>query len=207
MSTRPSPAPYTIRFIEWRAGHHGQRPADIPVHSVEQALLILRAISHAISQPGHARAVLFNAEVGESIYLTDDYVSVMAGEVDKLPPVERWSFRPTLILCTPEQAAELQSPELAQAVDESLYGPTLPVWDGKTPIEEIYDSYHLTTLTQAEVEALAAPLEWHEEGQRRALFDLPPVLKPADELLAELREAKAEMDAYAAEQAASGAAA
>ena len=194
MSTQTlTPAPYTLRFTEWQCGHHGTRPDDIPVHSIEQALLILRAISHAISQPGNARAVLFNDEVGESIYLTDDYVSVMAGEVDKLPPVDRWSYRPTLFLCSPEQVAELQSPALARAVDESFYGPTLPLWDGKTPIEEMFDSYHLTTLTQTEIEALAAPLEWYEEVQRRQLFDLPPVLKPATELLAELREAAQEL--------------
>ena len=57
-------------------GHHCQRPADIPVETPEQASLILCAISHAISQPGHARAVLMNDEHAETVYLTDDYVAV-----------------------------------------------------------------------------------------------------------------------------------
>ena len=30
-------APFTLRFTEWRCGHHGTRPDDIPVHSIAQA--------------------------------------------------------------------------------------------------------------------------------------------------------------------------
>ena len=53
-------APFTLRFMAWQCGHHGMRPDDIPVHSIEQAQAIVNAIGCAISQPGSARAALFD---------------------------------------------------------------------------------------------------------------------------------------------------
>ena len=37
-------APFTLRFMEWRCGHHGTRPDDIPVHSIAQAQAIVKAL-------------------------------------------------------------------------------------------------------------------------------------------------------------------
>ena len=70
-------APFTLRFMKWQCGHHGTRPDDIPVHSIEQAQAIVNAIGCAISQPGQARAALFNHWRGISIYLTDDHAGAI----------------------------------------------------------------------------------------------------------------------------------
>ena len=39
----------------------------------------------------------------------------------------------------------------------------------------------VTTLTPEAIEAAIAPVEWHEEDQRRAVCDVPPIVKPAAE--------------------------
>ena len=183
MSSTPTTpaAPYTLRFTEWRCGHHGQRPADIPVHSVEQAQLILQAIGYAICQPGHARAVLFDAiSAGSTAYITDDYAEPIQ------PP--SWP-RTTVYHGTEAEMAELRTDALKSAYDYA-YGGTLQQWDGTAYLDEMEV---VTTLTPEAIEAAIAPVEWHEEDQRRAVCDVPPIVKPAEELLAELREAAAEM--------------
>ena len=171
---------YTLRFTEWRCGHHGQRPADIPVHSVEQAQLILQAISQAISQPGHARAVLFDAtSAGSTTYITDDYAE----------PIQPPSYlRTTVYHGTEAEIAELRTDAMKSAYDYA-YGGTLQQWNGTDFLD---DMQVVTTLDIKAIEAAVAPVEWHEDGERRAVCDAPPVLKPAAELLAELREAAAD---------------
>lgn len=173
-------APFTLRFMEWQCGHHGTRPDDIPVHSIEQAKAIVNAIGYAISQPGHARAALFDAERGVSIYITDDYA-----ETIKLG--EWWGYRTTIYRATQEELVELQG--LQDAYDYIVGGELKP-WDGTAYLDEMEV---VTTLTPEAIEAAIAPVEWHEEDQRRAVCDVPPIVKPAAELLAELREAAAEM--------------
>ncbi|WP_038214366.1 hypothetical protein [Xenophilus azovorans] len=181
--------PLTLRFTEWRCGHHGQRPADIPVQSVQQAQLILQAIANAISQPGHARAVLFDANTGRTAYVTDDYAE---------PLPEASSYRTVVYHGSPTEIADLEG--LQDAFD-AAYGGTLRRWDGAAWLD---DMEVMTTLSAAEIEVATAPVEWHEEDQRHPVCDLPPVLKPAAELLAELREVKADMEAEAAELAQDG---
>ena len=187
-AAEPAPSPYTLRFYEWRAGHHGQRPADIPVQSVEQAALILQAIGNAISQPGHARAALFDADSGTTIYLTDDYAE---------PIAKGWPSRTIVYHGTEAEVAEALG--LQDAFDYA-YGGELQQWDGKSWLDDMGLEV-MVTLTPEEVAAAVAPVSWCEEGQRQPVCDVPPVVKPLAELLAELRETKAEMDAYAAETA------
>ena len=181
-------APYTLRFTEWRCGHHGTRPDDIPCHSIEQAQAIVRAIGYAISQPGHARAVLFDGLSGTTIYITDDHA-------DTIPTNEsRWSLRTTVHHATAEEMAELLS---LQTAFDYCYGGALKQWDGTAFLD---DMEVVTSLSTEAIEAAIAPVEWHEEDQRRAVCDVPPVVKPAAELLAELREAEQELAAEAAEE-------
>ena len=173
-------APFTLRFMEWQCGHHGTRPDDIPVHSIEQAQAIVNAIGYAISQPGHARAALFDAERGVSIYITDDYA-----ETIKLG--EWWGYRTTIYRATQEELVELQG--LQDAYDYIVGGELKP-WDGTAYLDEMEV---VTTLTPEAIEAAIAPVSWYEADQRRAVCDVPPIVKPAEGLLAELREAAAEM--------------
>lgn len=174
-------APFTLRFMEWRCGHHGTRPDDIRVHSIEQAQAIVNAIGYAISQPGHARAALFNAGRGVSIYLTDDHADTI--QKDEWS----WGYRATIYRATQDELAELMG---LQAAYDYIVGGELKPWDGTAYLDEMEV---VTTLTPEAIEAAIAPVEWHEEDQRRAVCDVPPIVKPAAELLAELREAAAEM--------------
>lgn len=186
---------YTLRFTEWRCGHHGQRPADIPVHNVEQAQLILQSIGYAISQPGHARAVLFDAiSAGATAYITDDYAEPIQ------PP--SWP-RTTVYHGTEAEIAELRTDALKSAYDYA-YGGTLLQWNGTDFLD---DMQVVTALDIKAIEAAIAPVEWHEDGERRAVCDAPPVIKPAAELLAELREAAAELQQVDADYATEGGAA
>ena len=190
-STQAAQAPYTLRFTEWRCGHHGTRPDDIPVHSIEQAQAIVRAIGYAISQPGHARAALFDGLSGTTIYLTDDHA-------DTIPSESGWPLRTTVHHATAEELAELLS---LQAAFDYCYGGTLKPWDGTAFLD---DMEVVTSLTVEAIEAAIAPVEWYEAGQRRAVCDVPPVIKPAAELLAELREADAELKQVDADYAEEG---
>lgn len=194
MSSTPTTpaAPYTLRFTEWHCGHHGTRPGDIPCHSIEQAQAIVRAIGYAISQPGHARAVLFDELSGTTIYITDDHA-------DNIAP--GWPTRTVVYHATQEELAELLS---LQAAFDYCYGGTLKQWDGTAFLD---DMEVVTSLSTEAIEAAIAPVEWHEDGERRAVCDAPPVLKPAAELLAELREAAAELQQVDADYATEGGAA
>ncbi|MGH8758087.1 MAG: hypothetical protein ACREVW_01005 [Burkholderiales bacterium] len=192
MQTHPNPTEtaipankpkYILRFVEWQCGHHCQRPADIPVETPEQASLILQAISHAISQPGHARAVLMNDTHAEFAYLTDDYVAVGHTDKSEFQDSFRWCYRPIVVHGDTAQIEEIHSPALAEAI-ESLYV-AIERWDGKAEVSA--NEIVTTTLGSAEIETIAAPLDPYEEG-RMLVFDVPPVLKAAADLLAELRE-------------------
>lgn len=176
-------APYHLRFVEWQCGHHSTRPGDIPVHSIEQAQAIVNAIGYAISQPGHARAALFNAGRGVSIYLTDDYAEVIPKDEWK------WGYRTTIYRATLEELAELQG---LRAAFDYCYGGELQQWDGTKYLD---DMEAVTTLTPEAIEAAIAPVSWYEADQRRAVCEVPPIIKPASELLAELREAAQELAA------------
>ena len=184
--TSSNAAPFTLRFTEWRCGHHGTRPDDIPVHSVEQAQAIARAIGYSISQPGHARAALFDELHGTTIYITDDHA-------DNIAPGWCWQTRSIVYRATQEELAELLS---LQTAFDDCYGGPLKQWDGTAFLEEMVV---VTLLNVEAIEAAIAPVEWHEEGQRREVCEVPPVIKPAAELLEELREAAAEMAAEAAQ--------
>lgn len=181
-------APYTLRFMEWQCGHHGTRPNDIPVSSVEQAQAIVNALGYAISQPGNARAALFKDERGVSIYMTDDYAEVI--------PTDEWSWAPrtTIYHATPEELAELLG---LQAAFDYCYGGELQQWDGTKYLDDMEVA---TTLSVEAIEAAIAPVSWYESDRRRAVCDVPPVIKPAAELLAELREAAQELADETAEQ-------
>lgn len=174
-------APFTLRFTEWRCGHHGTRPVDIPVHSVAQARLILQAISHAISQPGHARAVLFDDYGGTTCYMTDDYV-------EPLQDRGHWGMRTTVYHATAQELAELQG--LAAAYDD-CYGGEPKQWDGASYLDEYVV---VTALDVAAIEAATAPVDWYEGG-RSAVCEVPPIILPVEHLLEELREAAADMAA------------
>ncbi|KAB2902830.1 MAG: hypothetical protein F9K35_03605 [Burkholderiaceae bacterium] len=176
-----SAAPYTLRFMEWQCGHHGTRPDDIPVHSIEQTQAIVWAIGYAISQPGNARAALFNADRGASIYLTDDHA-------DKIQTDDwLWANRTTIYHAIQEELAELQG---LKAAFDYAYGGELQQWNGTAYL----DGWEVvTTLSLEAIEAAIAPVSWYESDQRRAVCDVPPIVKPAAELLAELREAAQEL--------------
>lgn len=191
----PAALPITIRFIEWRCGHHGQLPDDIPAASREQAQLILQAIGYAISQPGYARAAVFDDHSGTTVYLTDDYA-------EEIKP--GWPSRTVLYHATPDQLAELRRPELARAWDD-CYGGELREWDGAALLDDEMD--WVTTQDVAAITQALTPVAWHEEGQRREVCQVPPVLKPAAELLAELHEVAEETAEYEAALAADRAAA
>lgn len=191
---------YTLRFTSWECGHHHERPDDIPVSSPEQATLILRAISHAISQPGSAHAVLLDDEHAQTAYITDDYVSVGAGSNNGFDPAWRSAtLRPVIVHGTAEEIEAIHSAELADAV-EAIHGGPLNRWpaDGKGWID---GDMTTTTLTPSEVEAIAAPAEPFEEP-RPLVIDVPPVLRAAAVVLAELRTEAADIAAHEAEIAA-----
>lgn len=173
----------TLHFTEWECGHHQQRPADIQVSSMEQAAQILVAISHSISQPGHAHGVLMDEAYATPIYLTDDYFSVghaASGVMPKSPFFGCGSERPTLFYGTEAEIAQLESEAYARAA-EWVYGGALARWDGKSFFD---DSVAMTTLSLAELEALADP---DRLPKTRDLFDLPPIFRPASDALQELQ--------------------
>jgi hypothetical protein len=174
-------APFTLRFIEWQCGHHGTRPDDIPCHSIEQAQNIVWAIGYAISQPGYARAALFDAHREASIYITDDYAT-------EIKPDEWYgSYRTTIYHATEQEWAELQG---LRAAYEYTVGGEIKRWDGTTYLDDIEV---VTTLSIEDIKAAIEPVCWYEADQRRAVCAAPPIIKPAAELLAELREAAEEM--------------
>lgn len=170
--------PLTIRFTEWHCGHHGQRPADIPVQSIDQANLILQAIACAISQPGHARAAVFDEDSGVSVYLTDD-------SAEPVKPFTAYhDTRTTVFYGSAAELEQVRSKRLQEALEWELGGlPT--IWTGKG---ELSDLEVLTILTREEIEAATSPVEWYEEGKRRAVCLVPPVLTPMAELIARLEE-------------------
>ena len=172
---------FTLRFMAWQCGHHGMRPDDIPVHSIEQAQAIVNAIGCAISQPGSARAALFDDWRGTYIYLTDDHADAI--HKDKFG----WPLRTTIHYATPEEMAELEGLHAA-VVD--YYGRALKQWDGTAYLDELEV---VTTLAKEAIEAAVAPIDWHEADRRRLVCDVPPIIKPIAELLAELREIAQEM--------------
>lgn len=182
-------APFTLRFNEWRCGHHGRRPADIPVQSIEQAQAIVNAIGCAISQPGSARAALFNDWRGITIYMTDDYADTIHKDE------WRWASRTTIYHATPEEMAELASLEAAAC---DYYGRALKQWDGTAFLDEMEV---VTTLPTEAIEAAVAPVEWWQDDGRRVVCEVPPIVKPAAELLAELREIAQAMAEEAAQSA------
>ena len=186
-------APCTLRFMEWRCGHHGTRPDDIPVHSIEQAQAIVNALGYAISQPGHARAVLFNGMCGTPIYITDDHADTIHKDE------WQWSWRTIIHHATPEELAELEGLEAA-AVE--YYGSPLKQWDGVAYLDE---TEVVTALTVEAIEAAVAPVDWCEEDRRRVVCEMPPVIKPVAELLEELREIAQAMAEDAASSAEGGA--
>ena len=186
-------APFTLRFMAWQCGHHGMRPDDIPVHSIEQAQAIVNAIGCAISQPGQARAALFNHGRGISIYLTDDHAGAIYE--DKFG----WPLRTTIHFATPEEMAELEGLHAA-VVD--CYGGALKQWGGTAYLDELEV---VTTLAKEAIEATVAPIDWHEADRRRVVCDVPPIIKPIAELLAELREIAQEMADEAARSVEGGA--
>jgi hypothetical protein len=179
-TTQTPAAPYTLRFTEWRCGHHCQRPADIPVHSIEHAQLILQAIGNAISQPGHARAAIFDGMRGTVAYLTDDYAETIREDRD-------WPLRTTVYHGSQEEVDQVRA--LGAAFDYA-YGGEPKVWDGETFLD---DMEVITTLDADAIDAAIAPVDWDEEDFRKPVCDVPPVIKPIGELLEELRECAVEL--------------
>lgn len=197
----PTEPALALHFTEWQCGHHPQPPADIPVSSIEQALQVLGAISCAISQPGHARALLLRGEWASSpIYLTDDYV-YPAATTEKL--AQSFLPRPVLYHGDAATVAALYDPALARALDEDLCMDLRP-WSGKMadPVQCCED--RTTTLTPEQVTQLIEQ-QALDYPTHLPTFDGPPVFKPAADLLAELREATESWAACQAELAAEGA--
>lgn len=188
-----APAPFTLRFTAWECGHHQQRPDDIPVHSPEQAKLILRAIGNAISQPGSGRAVLFDEVSGwVDLYVTDDY----AGTEGLTRPVAR----PVLVHGAEDVIAALLADDLREARDEfiddvDLFG--VERWDGASYVWA--GDVLVTTMTPGDVQAMVNDAACHIEP--REIFQLPPVFRDAVPLLERLRQLRAEFAAEEAEQA------
>lgn len=177
----------TLRFTEWSCGHHGQRPADIPVDTPQQASLILAAISHAISQPGHASAVLLTDTHAVAAYVTDDHVSTAGGGPTFPDQLDgQGDLRSTVIYGTEAEIALIASPAYRAAV-EWVYGDTPKRWDGKSALD---DYTVLSALSLEELEAIGRPSEYFESN-KLDLFNVPPVFLPACEAL---RELQAEMD-------------
>ena len=174
--------PYTLHFIRWECGHHQAKPADIPCATPQQALLILQALGAAISQPGSARAVLFDDTTGIDAYVTDDYATlgISTSEHDLNPAT--WADRPLVIHGDADTIARIHAPALADARDWVLGIDDCHPWDGKKPLEAF--GVATTTLTREAVEELLANAEELDIG----LCELPPVFRPAAEVLAELQE-------------------
>lgn len=177
----------TLRFLAWECGHHWTRPDDILVSSPDQATLILRAIACAISQSGSCRAVLMSDERAQAAYVTDDYISIGYGGKSVFDAEHTWDVRPTVIHGTAEETAEIHSDALAAALD-SLHG-DIARWDGPYTLDF---GVVTTVLSPADIEdACAADVD--------SFCRLPPVYRPASEVLAELREEAAALDFEAAE--------
>lgn len=192
-------AAWTLRFTEWQCGHHGQRPEDIPCSSPEQAKAILWAIACAISQPGHARAMLFNETRGfADIYLTDDYC--------EFNPASTPSYRPEVVLCADAAtAAAIMAPELAAARDE-LVEPDLSrvrMWDGKDLPEAQVDANEsvVTLLPRADVEK-RAEVDDSRLDPLPSLFELPPIFHDGAQVLERFRKEAAAIAKWEAELAA-----
>lgn len=191
----------TLRFTDWRCGHHCTRPDDIEVQTPEQALQICTAVAYAISQPGTARAVVFDAERYFTVYMTDDYVAAGHGDGIQVPDLNSWGWRPTVICGNAAEIEAIHSEPLAAALD-LIHGTT-----DRLETLNFVDDYAIvtTTLTQEEVEHLAEPVDWYDRGDRKRLFDAPPVYLPAEGVLVELRAEKAAEDAYQEQLAAEAA--
>lgn len=68
--------PMRIEFFDWECGHHGTCPEPITgLMTDDDVEDVLRAISHAISQPGKARARVICGGQECTYYLTDDYIA------------------------------------------------------------------------------------------------------------------------------------
>lgn len=208
-ATTETALPWTLRFIEWKCGHHHQRPEDIHCASPAQAKAICWAIACAISQSGHARAMLFEARKGISdIYMTDDYVAAGYGS-DFDPDKVQTYYRPEVVLCADQAMADaIMARELKQARDEGvepdLYGARM--WDGKDLPEAMVNSNDsvLTLLTREQVEAKAV-VDDSSLDPVAPLFELPPIFYDGAEVLATLRKEAASIAAYEAELAADAA--
>lgn len=187
--------PWTLRFTDWSCGHHGQRPEDIPCSSPQQAKAILWAIACAISQPGHARAMLFTDTRGFSdLYVTDDYC--------EFNPESTPAYRPEVVLCADEATlAAILAPDLKQAREElaeaDLTGAR--AWDGR----EHVDAYNVvvTTMPRADVEKLA-DIDDSRLDPSPLKFELPPIFHDGAEILRLLREQAASIAEWDARMAA-----
>lgn len=192
-------AAWTLRFTEWQCGHHGQRPEDIACSSPEQAKAILWAIACAISQPGHARAMLFSETRGfADIYLSDDYC--------EFNPASTPSYRPEAVLCADaETAAAILAPELSAARAEMTEPDLCPVrmWDGKDLPEAQVNANEsvVTLLPRADVEK-RAEVDDSRLDPLPPLFELPPVFYDGAQVLERLRKEAASIAAWEAEVAA-----
>ncbi|MGQ2992750.1 hypothetical protein [Variovorax sp.] len=185
--------PLFLHFTEWQCGHHCERPADIPVASAEQALAIASAISHAISQPGHANAVVMSADRAETIYITDDHVEMgyQYGANAKPRDYYEWPERPVVIVGAEPDLDAILSDELHEA-REALFGAVITRFN---PLDTLYGyDVAVSYLPQAELEEKAAPKDAYEE--RHVPFDLPPVFRNAAEVLEALRQEAADQAAY-----------
>ena len=190
MSSTPTLA---LRFYNWQCGHHSQRPDDIAVSSPDQATQILHAMSHCISQPGSFNAWLLTETRAITAYVTDDYVR-MNGDHQNFPQLEDWNWgddRPVLVYGTPEQIAELNHPDNAEAVDNLWFIESLTAWDGKSYIEE---DMVTSTLSLVELQNLCRPRESYEP-YRPELYHLPPVFRTAESVLDEVRAERASIEA------------
>lgn len=175
----PPPAPYTLHFVEWQCGHHQQRPADIPVQTPAQGLLIAQAVAAAISQPGHARAVLMDESHGVSIYITDDYVDDARAFEDQ----RNWSLRPCVVHGTEDEVSRVLLPEFAEARDW-VFGGDIKRWNGDVIVYTMEDV--LSTSTPEQI--MANYVQGIDLYEQRQLFELPPRFRTAADVLAEFAE-------------------
>lgn len=179
-----APAPYTLHFAVWRCGHHRERPADIPVQTPEQGVLIAKAIAAAINQPGSIEAWLLDDARGERIYISDDHISMGFGSIERSTNPATWTHRPVVFHGDADTIAQLHAPALVEARGWLCFE-ELAAWDGKSLVAAF--AAVTTTLSSADIEAATQPTDkWGRD--RPSPFELPPVLIPAVKLLRELQE-------------------
>jgi len=168
---------YRLSFSQWECGHHQQMPAPIEVSSPGQAMLILRAIAAAISQPGSARAHICSDTSYLEVYVTDDYI-------DPHEPGNEggWADRPLVVYGNATAQAELIKPIHIAALQDLQWQVSdlaHEAWDGMRPLDG--GEFVHTAMSLADLRALLSTSD-----ESPAARGAPPRHIDADELLSQV---------------------